>query len=173
MNGLPLIGPALDWLAHGGPQLAHRAGALAASWWWLLVVLAAAAVGFALLRRRAVHRLLADRVALEVRPSTSYDPREEEALRVAQQIAQGSRHALRAAFDAREGAAMRIALVSTDGRMAFRIEGPAAATRALAAQGLPGCEVEVLDADGRQIPPTVHLAFEAAPGTPSDPDDFS
>jgi hypothetical protein len=115
------------WISSAAPYLA------------VLVALAGAAWAIAsLCRASRVRTTLADRVAVEVVPTSTFDPSESMVSRWAHQL---SRARYAAAGAPPRGAGTRLRYTARDGKMRCLIEGPAAAGAVLT---LPGfAEVDV------------------------------
>jgi hypothetical protein len=138
-----------------------------ANGWWALLATAAAALSLGMLRRRLSMRTLRARDAVEVLPTTGFDPGLEEVLRFAKQIADAQRSTSRWVFTPIRGTAMRVRLMSDGGPLTLRLEGPARAVAVLRHQGYVGCELRAVT-DGEAVAPkpgpTIHLGRGAAPG---------
>jgi hypothetical protein len=116
------------------------------AWWIALLVL----VGLVLahtVNRGLSKKPLAGRVALEVLPTTGFDPKPEEVVRFAHQLARAQRSVSRWLFTPSRGTAVRVRLMSTGGPLTMRVEGPARAASVLRHQGYAQCEIRVVDED--------------------------
>lgn len=109
------------------PYLAAASPAVLAVWlWWVIR------------RARLVRAALADRVTVEVVPTSTFDPSEGEVGRWARQL--GRVHHSTQGVPAR-GSAARLRYSAVDGKMRCYLEGPATAAAVLAMPGF--AEVEV------------------------------
>ncbi|MEU6352147.1 hypothetical protein ABZ896_22905 [Streptomyces sp. NPDC047072] len=117
--------------------------------WWvgLLMLAGGAAIGTArwLLSRGP----MADRTALEVLPTTGFDPKVEEVVRFGHQIARAHKSVSRWLFSSPRGSAVRIRFTCSDGALAMRVEGPAKAMTVLRHQGYAQVEMRPVQAGGQ------------------------
>lgn len=109
------------------PYLAAASPAVLAAWLW-----------WAIRRARLVRAALADRVTVEVVPTSTFDPSEGEVGRWARQL--GRVHHSTQGVPAR-GSAARLRYSAENGKMRCYLEGPATAAAVLAMPGF--AEVEV------------------------------
>lgn len=129
--------------------------------WWVTLLALAAVLGFRTARRLISRVTLRNRLALELLPTTGFDPVLEDVLRFAKQIARAQRSVSRWALPAR-GTAMRVRLVSAGGPLSMRIEGPVRATTVLRHQGYPQCELRPVEAEeGASVRPPIRLGPRA------------
>jgi hypothetical protein len=140
----------IDALISTAHELPGRAAA-AQGWaadhlWWVALLALAGALGFRTAQRLISRATLRDRLALELLPTTGFDPVLEDVLRFAKQIARAQRSVSRWALPAR-GTAMRVRLVSAGGPLSMRIEGPVRATTVLRHQGYPQCELRPVETE--------------------------
>jgi hypothetical protein len=143
-----IVSHAGTWLASLGRWVHHGAAALTAPRTLVCVVLAIGLVlGAIRLRRRVGRDLLADRVELQLVPSSEFDPPVEAVSRLAAQLARTRRRGR--GWLERSAAAVRIGIASDEaGRLGYRISAPAHARTTLhAALG------EYADLDIREAPP--------------------
>ncbi|MER7111147.1 hypothetical protein [Streptomyces sp. NPDC000229] len=115
-----------SWAA-AAPYLAAATPVILALWTW-----------WAVRRARLVRAALADRVTVEVVPTSTFDPSEGEVGRWARQL--GRVHHSAGGVPAR-GSAARLRYSAKDGKMRCFLEGPATAAAVLAMPGF--AEVEV------------------------------
>lgn len=118
---------AIDWATAAAPYLAAASPVALATW-----------ICVALRRARLVRDALADRVTVEVVPTSTFDPSEGEIGRWARQL--GRVHHAADGVPAR-GSAVRLRYSAEDGHMRCFLEGPATAAAVLAMPGF--AEVEV------------------------------
>ncbi|MER6610786.1 hypothetical protein ABT282_34050 [Streptomyces sp. NPDC000927] len=111
----------------------------------------------ALRRVRLVRSALADRVTVEVVPTSTFDPSEGEVGRWARQL--GRVHHAADGVPAR-GSAARLRYSAVDGKMRCYLEGPAAASAVLAMPGFAEVEVRAPRAQ-RDIRPVRFAPCEA------------
>ncbi|MFD5064811.1 hypothetical protein [Streptomyces sp. NPDC058394] len=118
---------AVDWVTAAAPYLAASSAVALAIW-----------ICVALWRARLVREALADRVTVEVVPTSTFDPIEGEVGRWARQLSRV--HYAADGVPAR-GSAARLRYSAEDGNMRCFLEGPATAAAVLAMPGF--AEVEV------------------------------
>ncbi|MFI1177562.1 hypothetical protein [Streptomyces melanogenes] len=127
LPGVRALTRVLDAAIATAPFVAALAAAGLAAWAWV-----------ALRRARLVRTALVDRVAVEVVPTSTFDPSEGEVGRWARQL--GRVHHAAGEVPAR-GSAVRLRYSAEDGMMRCFLEGPGAAAAVLAMPGF--AEVEV------------------------------
>ncbi|MFF3326961.1 hypothetical protein [Streptomyces sp. NPDC002889] len=125
LPGAQVFFDAVDWAA--APYLAALSPVALAIW-----------ICVAVRRARLVRAALADRVTVEVVPTSTFDPNEGEVGRWARQL--GRVHQSAGGIPAR-GSAVRLRYSAEDGKMRCFLEGPATAAAVLAMPGF--AEVEV------------------------------
>ncbi|MFE7708803.1 hypothetical protein ACFU6I_24055 [Streptomyces sp. NPDC057486] len=118
---------AVDWVTAAVPYLAALSATALVIW-----------ICVALRRARLVRDALADRVTVEVVPTSTFDPGEGEVGRWARQL--GRVHHAAGGVPAR-GSAVRLRYSADDGTMRCFLEGPATAAAVLAMPGF--AEVDV------------------------------
>ncbi|MET9427878.1 MULTISPECIES: hypothetical protein [unclassified Streptomyces] len=127
LSGADILTDAGTWATAAAPYLAAASPAALALWiWW------------ALRRARLVRAALADRVTVEVVPTSTFDPSEGEVGRWARQL--GRIHHSADGVPAR-GSAARLRYSAEGGTMRCYLEGPATGAAVLAMPGF--AEVEV------------------------------
>ncbi|MGA5442515.1 hypothetical protein ACPCKW_23765 [Streptomyces griseoincarnatus] len=137
-------------------------GEAAANWalanaWWVLTAAAAGVLVWQLARWLLSRPTLRNRSAVEVLPTTGFDPVLEDVLRFAQQLARAQQNASRWLRPAR-GSAVRVRLMSTGGPLTLRVEGPTRAVSVLRHQGYANCELRAVTGDaGQTEPPKIRL----------------
>jgi hypothetical protein len=125
--------------------------------WWVLTLAAVGVVVGQLARWLLSRPTLRDRSAVEVLPTTGFDPVLEDVLRFAQQLARAQQNASRWLLPAR-GTAVRVRLMSTGGPLTLRVEGPTRAVSVLRHQGYANCELRAVTGDaGQTEPPKIRL----------------
>ena len=125
------------------------------------VTLLTAAIRIA--RRRTTAHALKSRIRLAVLPTETFEPNEEEVLRYAHQLTRVHRAVL--GFLTRPASAVRIRLESlSDGRVAYRIEGPARAASALRVGGYEDVELRPVADEPIPGPQDVLLPESASQG---------
>lgn len=137
-------------------------GQTAADWamangWWVLTAAAVGVVICQLVRWLLSRPTLRNRSAVEVLPTTGFDPVLEDVLRFAQQLARAQQNASRWLLPAR-GSAVRVRLMSTGGPLTLRVEGPTRAVSVLRHQGYANCELRAVTGEaGQTEPPKIRL----------------
>lgn len=152
------IGVLQDLPAHAG-RLAQWT--LGNAWWVALLVLAVfGAVGAG--RLLAARRPLADRGALELLPTTGFDPKVEEVIRFAHQLARAHKSVSRWNLTPARGTAIRIRFTCSGGPLTMRVEGPSKALSVLRHQGYAQCEMRLVE-DGLPVRerPQIHLGAQS------------
>ncbi|MFE3559856.1 hypothetical protein ACFXKW_34115 [Streptomyces sp. NPDC059193] len=148
MNTNDLIDGALDFIQDFPAHAEQLAGWVLGNAWWgaLLVAGAGAAAGTA---RWLVSRgPLAERKALQVLPTTGFDPKVEEVVRFAHQITRAHKSVSRWLFASQRGTAVRIRFTCSGGMLSMRVEGPAKALSVLRHQGYAQVEMRPAEAGG-------------------------
>lgn len=165
MTTTDLIDDALD-LVENLPTHTGRLldSAVSNAWWAALVIFgtgAAVAVGRWLLSRGP----MADRTALEVLPTTGFDPKPEEVVRFGHQIARAHKSVSRWLVSSSRGSAVRVRFTCTDGALSMRVEGPARAMSVLRHQSYAQVEMRPVEAGGRAARehPQIRLGSHPAP----------
>lgn len=128
----------VHWIARSAPYLAA-----------LVVAAGAVAVWRSVQRGRRVAKALADRVTVEIVPTSTFDPGESEVGRWARQV---GRVRYAAAGTPARGAAARLRYSVVDGAMRCYLEGPAEAAAVLAMPGFAEVEVRASRAE-RSVQP--------------------
>ncbi|WP_328372946.1 hypothetical protein OG800_49375 (plasmid) [Streptomyces sp. NBC_00445] len=137
--------------------------------WWVGLLCILASAGACISRRLLSRGQLADRAALELLPTTGFDPKPEEVVRFAHQVARSQKSVSRWLFTPSRGTAVRVRFTSAGGPLVMRVEGPAKALTVLRHQGYAECEVR---AAGQDLPDRerVQIRFgDDAPLTASHP----
>jgi hypothetical protein len=117
---------------------------LSNAWWIALLVFAVCgAVGTG--RFLASRRPLADRGALELLPTTGFDPKVEEVIRFAHQLTRAHKSISRWNFTPARGTAIRIRFNCPGGLLTMRMEGPSKALSVLRHQGYAQCEIRLVE----------------------------
>ncbi|MFE9121513.1 hypothetical protein [Streptomyces sp. NPDC007172] len=118
-----------------------------ASW---VTLVALAVVGFAAVVRWALSRgPISERSALEVLPTTGFDPQPEEVIRFGHQVARAHRSVSRWLVSSTRTGAIRVRFTCSDGLLSMRVEGPDRAMSVLRHQGYAQVEMRPVEADGR------------------------
>ncbi|MEV7004019.1 hypothetical protein AB0N62_41225 [Streptomyces sp. NPDC093982] len=141
------IGFVEDLPGHAG-QL--TAWVLANAWWGTLVPLATggavAAVRWALSRGP-----MSERTALEMLPTTGFDPKAEEVIRFGHQMARAHKSVSRWLFSSTRTNAIRVRFTCSNGSLSMRVEGPDRAMSVLRHQGYAQVEMQPVETDGRAV----------------------
>lgn len=117
--------------------------------WW--VALLAAGVGgvIAGVRWALSRGPMSKRTALEVLPTTGFDPKPEEVIRFGHQMARAHKSVSRWLVSSSRTGALRIRFTCSDGALSMRVEGPDRAMSVLRHQGYAQVEMRPVEADGR------------------------
>jgi hypothetical protein len=137
--------------------------AVSNAWWVALPVLGAgAALGTA--RFLLARAPMAERTALEVLPTTGFDPKVEEVVRFGHQIARAQKSVSRWLLTSPRGSAVRVRFTCSDGALAMRVEGPARAMTVLRHQGYAQVEMRPVQAGGHTAEdrPQIQLGTQSA-----------
>jgi hypothetical protein len=134
--------------------------ALRNAWWVALIAVGAGLVvgaGWWLSRRP-----MPERTALQVLPTTGFDPKPEEVVRFGRQIALAHKSVSRWLLPARRGTAVRVRFASSGGALSMRVEGPTKAMSVLRHQGYAQVEMRPVEASGRAVHehPQIQLASQ-------------
>lgn len=122
-------------------------GAVSNAWWVALLVLGvSAAVGT--VRWLLSRGPMAERTALEVLPTTGFDPKAEEVVRFGHQIARAHKSVSRWLFSSPRGSAVRVRFTCSGGALSMRVEGPAKAMSVLRHQSYAQVEMRPVEAGG-------------------------
>ncbi|MGV2917235.1 hypothetical protein [Streptomyces alfalfae] len=149
MNTTDLVDGAIGFIGDF-PDHAERLTdtVMANAWWVVLLALAlgsvAAAVRWALSRSP-----MSKRMALEVLPTTGFDPNPEEVIRFGHQMARAHKSVSRWHVSSTRTSALRVRFTCTNGSLSMRIEGPDRAMSVLRHQGYAQVEMRPVEADGR------------------------
>ncbi|MEV6583540.1 hypothetical protein AB0M92_35960 [Streptomyces sp. NPDC051582] len=121
---------------------------MANAWWVALVALVAGGVAAAV--RWALSRgPMSKRTALEVLPTTGFDPKPEEVIRFGHQMARAHKSVSRWLVSSTRTSALRVRFTCSDGALSMRVEGPDRAMSVLRHQGYAQVEMRPVEADGR------------------------
>ncbi|MEU2770751.1 MULTISPECIES: hypothetical protein [Streptomyces] len=149
MNTTDLVDGAIGFLGDL-PGHAERLTdtAIANAWWVALLALAvggtAAAVRWALSRGP-----MSERTALEVLPTTGFDPSPEEVIRFGHQLARAHKSVSRWLISSTRTSALRVRFTCSNGSLSMKVEGPDRAMSVLRHQGYAQVEMRPVEADGR------------------------
>ncbi|MFF4534031.1 hypothetical protein ACFY1P_32780 [Streptomyces sp. NPDC001407] len=123
--------------------------------WWIALLALASGITVGVGRRLLSRGPLADRAALEVLPTTGFDPKAEDVVRFAHQIVRAHKSVSRWLFVPSRGTALRVRFTCSGGPLTMQVEGPAKALSVLRHQGYAQCEmrpVEAGDLLSRELP---------------------
>jgi len=165
MTTIELIDGAID-VVRDLPARAERLAdwALRNAWWVALVAVGAGVVvgvGRWLLSRRP----MPERTALQVLPTTGFDPQPEEVVRFGRQIVRAHKSVSRWLLPSCRGTAVRVRFTSSGGTLSMRVEGPTKAMSVLRHQGYAQVEMRPAEASGRA--PGEHPQIQLASQNPS------
>jgi hypothetical protein len=152
----------------GFPFLDSVEAAGAAVWGWLLLAVAVAAAGGAGVRvwwLRRAREALRERCTVALVPAAGFDPSREEIGRHAVRL---SRIPASAGWMPRRSVGVRIRLVTEDGQLAYRLEGPATAAALLRMTSFT--DVDVADPDAGKSAVVPRIRFYGVPPLPRDED---
>ncbi len=121
--------------------------ALNNAWWVALAVLSTGAAG-AVARWLLSRGPMADRTAVEVLPTTGFDPKPEEVVRFGHQIARAHKSVSRWLVSSSRGSAVRVRFTCTGGSLAMRVEGPERAMSVLRHQSYAQVEMRPVEVGG-------------------------
>ncbi|MFD8416567.1 hypothetical protein ACFV2Q_33300 [Streptomyces sp. NPDC059650] len=127
-------------------QLATKV--LSNAWWVALVTVAICSV-IAAVRWALSRGPMSKRTALEVLPTTDFDPKPEEVIRFAHQMARAHKSVSRWLVSSTRTGALRVRFTCSNGSLSMRVEGPDRAMSVLRHQGYAQVEMRPLEADGR------------------------
>ncbi|MBT1187894.1 hypothetical protein HET69_28885 [Streptomyces sp. CJ_13] len=149
MTTTDLVDGAISFLADLPSHTEQLAGSVLANAWWVALVAvgvggAAAAVRWALSRGP-----MSQRTALEVLPTTGFDPKPEEVIRFGHQVARAHKSVSRWLVSSTRTSAIRVRFTCSDGSLSMRVEGPDRAMSVLRHQGYAQVEMRPVEADGR------------------------
>ncbi|MFD7748032.1 hypothetical protein ACFV2V_16735 [Streptomyces sp. NPDC059698] len=139
-----------------------------AVWGWLLLLLVVAGAGGAGVRAWWVWRAreaLRERCVVALVPAAGFDPTREEIGRHAVRLA---RIPASAGWGPRRAAGVRVRLVSVEGQLAYRLEGPAAGAALLRMPSFT--DVDVADEDSGRSVAVPRIRFDGVPPLPGDED---
>jgi len=145
----------------------HAADWALSNAWWIALLLLGVCVAAGTGRRFASRGVLADRSALELLPTTGFDPKVEEVVRFAHQLARAHKSVSRWHFIPSRGTAIRVRFGCSGGPLTMRVEGPTKALSVLRHQGYTQCEMRLVE-DGLPVPrelPQIQLGTQL----PADP----
>ncbi|MFF9458763.1 hypothetical protein [Streptomyces flaveolus] len=121
---------------------------MANAWWVALLVFAAGGV-VAAVRCALSRRPMPERAALEVLPTTGFDPKPEEVIRFGHQMARAHKSVSRWLVSSNRTSALRVRFTCSNGSLSMRVEGPGRAMSVLRHQGYAQVEMRPVEADGR------------------------
>ncbi|OEJ21728.1 hypothetical protein AS594_38995 [Streptomyces agglomeratus] len=148
LPGAQVLVNTADWATMAAPYLAALSPVALAT--WILV---------AAWRARLVRDVLAERVTVEVVPTSTFDPSEGEVGRWARQL--GRVHQSAVSVPAR-GSAARLRYSAEDGKMRCFLEGPVTAAAVLAMPGFAEVEVRAHRTQKDIQPVRFHAQSEGA-----------
>lgn len=149
MRTTDLVDSAIGFVENLPGYTEHLADSTAANVWWVSLV-SVAAGGIAGAVRWALSRgPMSQRTALEVLPTTGFDPKPEEVVRFGHQVARAHKSVSRWLLSSTRNNALRIRFTCSNGSLSMRVEGPARAMSVLRHQGYAQVEVRPVEGDGR------------------------
>ncbi|TGA97447.1 hypothetical protein [Streptomyces sp. MZ04] len=116
--------------------------------WWVALLVLGAGVAVGVIRWLLARGPMAERTALEVLPTTGFDPKVEEVVRFGHQIARAHKSVSRWLFSPTCGSAVRVRFTCSGGALSMRVEGPAKAMSVLRHQGYAQVEMRPVEAGG-------------------------
>ncbi|RLU82051.1 hypothetical protein CTZ27_31355 [Streptomyces griseocarneus] len=137
--------------------------------WWIVSLALVMCIAVGTGRRLLSRGPLADRAALEVLPTTGFDPKVEEVVRFAHQIVRAHKSVSRWLFVPSRGTAVRIRFACSGGPLTMRVEGPAKALSVLRHQGYAQCEMRPVEAGGLPPRDRPQIRLGAQPHTSAQP----
>ncbi|MFI2318788.1 hypothetical protein [Streptomyces sp. CB00072] len=139
-----------------------------AVWGWLLLALAVVAAGGAGVRAwwlRRAREALRERCAVALVPAAGFDPSREEIGRHTVRLA---RIPASAGWMPRRSVGVRVRLVTEEGQLAYRLEGPSTAATLLRMPSFT--DVDVADPDAGMSAVVPRIRFDGVPPLPRDED---
>ncbi|MFJ8848407.1 hypothetical protein ACIRFF_36600 [Streptomyces cyaneofuscatus] len=136
---------------------------------WLLPTLVVVAAGGAGVRNwwlRRARKALRERCTVALVPAAGFDPSREEIGRHAVRLA---RIPASAGWVPRRSVGVRIRLMTEEGQLAYRLEGPATAAALLRMPSFT--DVDVADPDGGKSAVVPRIRFDGVPPVPRDGED--
>ncbi|MFI5986793.1 hypothetical protein ACIBEA_38770 [Streptomyces sp. NPDC051555] len=169
MNTTDLIDEALVVIQDLPTHAERLVGWAASNAWWvaLLVVGAGAAAGTG--RWFLSRGSFTERAALEVLPTTGFDPKVEEVVRFAHQITRAHKSVSRWLFASSRGTAVRIRFTCSGGMLSMRVEGPAKALSVLRHQGYAQVEMRPAESGGLPARERPQIRLGVQPGSSTQP----
>ncbi|MFI6689292.1 hypothetical protein [Streptomyces sp. NPDC050485] len=149
MNTTELIDGVIDFVGDIPGHVKQLADWTLSNAWW--VALAATGTGGVIaMARWAVSRgPMPQRTALELLPTTDFDPKPEEIVRFGHQMARAHKSVSRWLISSSRTGALRVRFTCFDGSLSMRVEGPDRAMSVLRHQGYAQVEMRPVEADGR------------------------
>ncbi|WP_055530666.1 hypothetical protein [Streptomyces graminilatus] len=130
--------------------------------WWVALIAVGAGVVAGAGRWWLSRRPMPERTALQVLPTTGFDPKPEEVVRFGRQIARAHKSVSRWLLPSCRGTAVRVRFTSSGGSLSMRVEGPMKAMSVLRHQGYAQVEMRPVEASGRAARehPQIQLASQ-------------
>ncbi|MEU8544652.1 hypothetical protein AB0C52_32430 [Streptomyces sp. NPDC048717] len=149
MTTTDLIDGALGVLGDLPGHAERLADSVMANAWWVALVAAVAGAAVAVARWVLSRGPMSQRTALEVLPTTGFDPKPEEVIRFGHQMARAHKSVSRWLVSSTRTGALRIRFTCSNGSLSMRVEGPDRAMSVLRHQGYAQVEMRPVEADGR------------------------
>ncbi|MEU5137042.1 hypothetical protein [Streptomyces californicus] len=132
------------------PGHAERlAGSVMANAWWIALVALGIGSAAAAIRWAIARGPVSKRSALELLPTTGFDPKPEEVVRFGHQMARSHTSVSRWLTSSPRNGALRVRFTCSSGSLSMRVEGPERAMSVLRHQGYAQVEMRPVEADGR------------------------
>ncbi|MFD8732330.1 hypothetical protein [Streptomyces sp. NPDC059611] len=139
-----LIGFAGDFPGHAE----RLAGSVIANAWWIALVALGVGSAAAAIRWAISRGPVSKRSAVELLPTTGFDPKPEEVIRFGHQMARSHTSVSRWLITSARTGALRIRYTCSNGSLSMRVEGPERAMSVLRHQGYAQVEMRPVEADG-------------------------
>jgi hypothetical protein len=132
--------------------------------WWIALLAVGIGGAVAAVRWLLSRGPMAERTALEVLPTTGFDPKIEEVVRFGHQVARAHKSVSRWLFSSPRGTAVRVRFTCAGGALSMRVEGPAKAMSVLRHQGYAQVEMRPVQAGeaGPRDRPQIRLGTQSA-----------
>ncbi|WP_331729365.1 hypothetical protein OG592_43765 (plasmid) [Streptomyces avidinii] len=149
MTTTDLVDGAIGFLADLPSHAEQLADSILANAWWVALVAVGAGGAGAAVRWALSRGPMSQRTALEVLPTTGFDPKPEEVIRFGHQVARAHKSVSRWLVSSTRTSAIRVRFTCSDGSLSMRVEGPDRAMSVLRHQGYAQVEMRPVEADGR------------------------
>ncbi|MFJ5850502.1 hypothetical protein [Streptomyces sp. NPDC092903] len=146
MTTTDLIDDVLDIVENLPAHAGNAADSVVNNDWWVALFVLGTGAAVAVARWLLSRGLMADRTAVEVLPTTDFDPKPEEVVRFGHQIARAHKSVSRWLVSSSRGSAVRVRFTCSGGALSMRVEGPERAMSVLRHQGYAQVEMRPVEA---------------------------